>query len=91
MKSAELRHLEKDDWVYGTDVQADSKNTITIIGAISIVRLWQLEKTCIIWMETKSWRRITQNIREPRKNDLWTVAWMGLLFRIVELQRQAGL
>lgn len=25
MKSAELRHLEKDDWVYGTDVQADSK------------------------------------------------------------------
>lgn len=67
MKSAELRHLEKDDWVYGTDVQADSKNTITIIGAISIVRLWQLEKTCIIWMETKSWRRMTRNIREPRK------------------------
>ena len=47
MKSAELRHLEKDDWVYGTDVQADSKNTITIIGVISIVRLWQLEKCCI--------------------------------------------
>lgn len=67
------------------------KNTITIIGAISIVRLWQLEKTCIIWMETKSWRRMTRNIREPRKNDLWAVAWMGLLFRIVELQRQAGL
>lgn len=67
MKSAELRHLEKDDWVYGTDVQADRKNTITIIGAISIVRLWQLEKTCIIWMETKSWRRMTRNIREPRK------------------------
>ena len=65
------------------------KNTITIIGAISIVRLWQLEKTCIIWMETKSWRPGISGNRE--KNDLWAVAWMGLLFRIVELQRQAGL
>ena len=34
------------------------KNTITIIGVVLIVRLWQLEKTCIIWMETKSWRRM---------------------------------
>ena len=92
MKSAELRHLEKDDWVYGTDVQADSKkydnyywcdldSPIVAVGE----KLYYLSGNQI--METNN----PEYQGTAKKNDLWAVAWMGLLFRIVELQRQAGL